>query len=203
MSPKSSTSSRVSREEAERKLIASLIELLGEKQISEITVDLIADSAGLKSGHVLVHRYFESRAGLVAAAAHHLSTVVTHQIIDDLDALSDTSPATVLPVIANSVENLRRRAILIAELMTTGADPSMHAVDSRGILDALAKCFQAVGLAPRTARATALKIFSLVIMESTHVDWMGSTPAEAEDLRNMVLYEIVNATNVTQQMGWS
>lgn len=203
MASKSTGSTRVSREEAENKLVSSLIDLLGQRPINEITVDLIANSAGLKSGHVLVHRYFEARSGLVAAAAHTLSQNVLNTLSPELTAMSQKAPADVLALIGGTVELLRRRALLLAELMTTGGESALHSTDTRAILNVMTQAFEAIGLVNRVARATALKVYSLVVMESTHRHWTGTTKDEADDLRNMIVFEIANAGDIAKQMNWN
>lgn len=197
-----SKSSRVSREDAEQRLITSFIDLLGRHPINEITVDLIASTAGLKSGHVLVHRYFESRVGLISATAHELSNSVVDAMNRGLDDLNGRESQNCLTLMEQSVEPLRRRAVLVGELMSANADPTIHAVDSRSITDVFARCFESAGLAPRIARAIALKVFVLMSLRSTHHDWMGASDADEADVTQLLMFEVDNAMNVAQQMGW-
>ncbi len=195
-------SSRVSREDAEQRLISSFIDLLGCHPINEITVDLIATTAGLKSGHVLVHRYFESRVGLIAPTAHELSISVVDAMNRGLDEYDNPGAQNCLSLMEQSVEPLRRRAVLVGELMSANADPTLHAADSRNITDVFTRCFETAGLAPRIARAIALKVFVLMSLRSTHHDWMGASDADEADVTQLLMFEVDNAMNVAQQMGW-
>jgi AcrR family transcriptional regulator len=83
MAEKSKTSRRprVSHTEATNRLIDATIKLAGSQPMSDITVGIIAAEADLRSGSVLVKRYFGFRKDLLQAAASKL----TNQIIEMLE----------------------------------------------------------------------------------------------------------------------
>ena len=83
MAEKSKTSRRprVSHTEATNRLIDATIKLAGSQPMSEITVGMIAAEADLRSGSVLVKRYFGFRKDLLQAAASKL----TNQIVEMLE----------------------------------------------------------------------------------------------------------------------
>lgn len=194
---------RFSRSESETLLIDSLISLVGDHHISEITVDLIASHAGLKSGHVLVHRYFGARSDLVAVAAHHIATRMINDLSTSREAFNEPTGQQVMITIGGQIDKIRRRSILIAELMTTGADSFVHAQDTREICDELSLYYQLIGLSVRISHAIAIQTLTLTISQMTQQEWMGTSDAEIEDVRNLALLEIVNAESISQQLGWS
>ena len=71
MPKKQLESARMSAEDTRAALIAALVSLLEEKSAAAISVREVAAKAGVNHG--LVHRYFGSKAELVAAAAQSLS----------------------------------------------------------------------------------------------------------------------------------
>lgn len=193
---------RVSREEAENKLVLALIALLGERPINEITVDVIADTAGLKSGHVLVHRYFDSRSGLVSRTAHELTNLIVHQINTDLQRSKDDTMSNPMLIMAASMENVKRRSFLINELMLHGAPSAPHSVDSARIIAAMTECFERMNLSHRVARITAVRVLALMIVNTAYHDWMGSTDKEVADLRQFDFFQIMMSMEIAKAAGW-
>lgn len=193
---------RFKRKESEQLLISAFIDLLANHAISELDVDVIATKAGLKSGHVLVHRYFESRSGLVSATAHQISMQITEHISQGLASLTTITPLAVFTVIGETTDLTRRRALLISELMTTGANFELHAADNMRMITGIAQGFELIGMPPRIAHASAVKRASLMFMESIYSDWMGTSLQDANDVRDMTIVEMVHAVEHSQQLGW-
>jgi AcrR family transcriptional regulator len=195
---------RISREEASERLVNSTISLLDSRPMNEILVDVIAEHAGLASGHVLVHRYFGSRAGLLSTVVHRLST----ELIEELNAVAgglqgtSTEPSAIFLMIGANIALIRKRAILIGELSLHGADPAPHAGDMSMILDALESVFALSGMSHRVARATALNMYTLISVEASQLEWSGATQELRADLRNLTLMELGYASEIGRQLGW-
>ena len=195
---------RIGREEARERLVNSTISLLGSRPMNEILVDVIAEHAGLASGHVLVHRYFGSRVELLSSATCELSAAL-------IDALSNAAsniqgkipePEVIFSLLGANIDLIRKRAILVNELSLHGADPAPHARDMAKILDALESVFSLRGLSRRAARATALNMFTLISVEATQSEWTGASQELRDDLRNLTFMELGYATEISRQLGW-
>ena len=200
-----SATHRVDREKASERLVLAVIDLLSSGEASDLTIDGITEHAGLASGHVLVHRYFGSRAGFFSHVARLIAHRIINEIESDLEGLSITEKFSIQELLlpwAHQVENVRKRAILIAELQKSGHDPVPHAIDTQGIISKIAETMVKIGLNERPANITALKVYSLVVMDTTHHQWIGATQNAREDLRNLVMAEIANANEYAKTLGW-
>lgn len=196
---------RIDREEASERMINAAIDLLSTAEIAEITVDRITETAGLASGHVLVHRYFGSRAELMAAVAHRLAEGCVRAINDSVDSAANPSGDTVvgaLIAIARGVEMIRKRALVLAELQTVAADPAPHAVDYQEIAAAVRQRLAAVVSNERILRPLSLKVLALIQMEATQRAWTGTSETDRADIRQLIMGEIALADRVAAELGW-
>ena len=195
---------RGGREDSMGRLVQSAIALLGTVPMNALRIDDIAEHAGLASGHVLVHRYFGSRIDLMSAVAHELARQLTRDLGASLElSRSETSVALdILKVVANNVPLIRKRALVVNELMLHGSDPSTHSADMREVLATLQSAFEMIQMSPRAARAASLNMFTLISAEATLSEWNGANVSEREDLRNMTLLELNYANDIAKQLGW-
>ena len=195
---------RVGREEASDRLVQAVISLLDTTPMNELLVDLIAEKAGLASGHVLVHRYFGSRLDLLSEVAHTLAV----QMIDGLQASIETlkndlaDPIVFLTAYGPSIGVFQKRALVVSELVLHSYSPEIHSADMKEILDAVQAIMEFREIPPRAARATALNVLTLITMETTHSQWMGATQADRDDLRSMTFMEIGLAAQISKILGW-
>jgi AcrR family transcriptional regulator len=205
MSKKSETKPvRVGREEARERLIQASIALLESGQIDDLLVDAITEHAGLANGHVLVHRYFGSRLGLLSEVAHRLAAQLVEGLRVDFVAFQKESVKTdvYLTVFARHIGIIRKRALVVNELALHGVSPELHAKDMRQILNSLQPIFELIGMPARAARATALNMLILVSVEATLPEWLGASAQERDDLRSLTLSELGFASQISKILGW-
>ena len=180
--PASSGRPRVSQAEATRRLVDATVKLAGSRLMSEISVGMIADEAGLRSGSVLVKRYFGFRKDLLQAAA----TQLTEQIVELLEkpqAKLSENPTVNAFIIGGPTHGLlRKRFALITELVDEKMDPTAAQKDSMRIINAMANNYHKVGISERTAFVTACKAYGLLYMRHILYGLFGLTKVSLDDL---------------------
>ena len=200
--PASSGRPRVSQAEATRRLVDATVKLAGSRLMSEISVGMIADEAGLRSGSVLVKRYFGFRKDLLQAAA----TRLTEQIVELLEKpqakLSDNPTVNAFIIGGPTHGLLRKRFALITELVDEKMDPTAAQQDSMRIINAMANNYHKVGISERTAFVTACKAYGLLYMQHALYGVIGLTKEHLDDLISLTMFELGNAQEIEKQLGW-
>ena len=190
--PASSGRPRVSQAEATRRLVDATVKLAGSRLMSEISVGMIADEAGLRSGSVLVKRYFGFRKDLLQAAA----TRLTEQIVELLEKpqakLSDNPTVNAFIIGGPTHGLLRKRFALITELVDEKMDPTAAQQDSMRIINAMANNYHKVGISERTAFVTACKAYGLLYMQHALFGVIGLTKESLDDLISLTMFEFGN-----------
>lgn len=131
---------RISREEAERRIIKATIELLRTNDFGEVSSRKIAERAGVHAPTIA--RYFGSMAGLFAAVAYELAQQSLIEISQDLHT------AVFLP-------DILMRSRLVAWCLANGADPELFMTtrDSIGGQTLLARQASFAPVSPRANNA--------------------------------------------------
>ena len=200
--PASSGRPRVSQAEATRRLVDATVKLAGSRLMSEISVGMIADEAGLRSGSVLVKRYFGLRKDLLQAAATQLTEQIV-QLLEKPQATLSDSPTVNAFIIGGSTHGLlRKRFALITELVDEKMDPTAAQQDSMRIINAMANNYHKVGISERTAFVTACKAYGLLYMQHALYGVIGLTKEHLDDLASLTMFEFGNAQEIEKQLGW-
>ena len=186
-------------------MIQATVDLLSTEEIATITVDRITERAGLASGHVLVHRYFGSRADLMSAVARRLARDFVGAVSAPVDEVSNPTgdPAVgALVAVSRGVELVRRRALVLAELQTVAADPAPHAEDHLSMAAAVRDRLSAIVSNERVLRPLAFKVLTLVQAEATQGEWTGMSQRDRDEVRGLILGELALAEEIAARLGW-
>ena len=133
-----------------RALVAAGADLFAARGPSQVSVREVAERAGVNHG--LVHHYFGSKDGLVAAVLEHLAAAATAEVV------ASQSPATLYASDGPSARHGR----IVAHLILEGRDPAGFKT-SFPSMDALVTRFRAAGLTPRAARERAAQVLAVVL----------------------------------------
>ncbi len=204
MAEKSKTSRRprVSHTEATNRLIDATIKLAGSQPMSDITVGIIAAEADLRSGSVLVKRYFGFRKDLLQAAASKLTNQIVEMLENPKVALSDNPTVNAFIIGAPTHGLLHKRFSLTTELVAGQFDHLEMQNDSQRIIKAVAQNYQQNGINERTALTIARKSYALLHMQHILFTLIGLTKEEEDDLIALSMFEFGNAHEIEKQLGW-
>jgi len=204
MAEKSKTSRRprVSHTEATNRLIDATIKLAGSQPMSDITVGIIAAEADLRSGSVLVKRYFGFRKDLLQAAASKLTNQIVEMLENPKVALSDNPTVNAFIIGAPTHGLLHKRFSLTTELVAGQFDHLEMQNDSQRIIKAMAQNYQQNGINERTAHTIARKSYGLLHMQHILFTLIGLTKEEEDDLIALSMFEFGNAHEIEKQLGW-
>ena len=204
MAEKSKTSRRprVSHTEATNRLIDATIKLAGSQPMSDITVGIIAAEADLRSGSVLVKRYFGFRKDLLQAAASKLTNQIVEMLENPKVALSDNPTVNAFIIGAPTHGLLHKRFSLTTELVAGQFDHLEMQNDSQRIIKAMAQNYQQTGINERTAHTIARKSYGLLHMQHILFPLIGLTKEEEDDLIALSMFEFGNAHEIEKQLGW-
>jgi AcrR family transcriptional regulator len=200
--PASSGRPRVSQAEATRRLVDATVKLAGSRLMSEISVGMIADEVGLRSGSVLVKRYFGFRKDLLQAAAPQLTEQNVELLEHPQAKLSDNPTVNAFIIGGPTHGLLRKRFALITELVDEKMDPTAAQQDSMRIINAMANNYHKVGISERTAFVTACKAYGLLYMQHALYGVIGLTKEHLDDLMSLTMFELGNAQEIEKQLGW-
>jgi AcrR family transcriptional regulator len=204
MAEKSKTSRRprVSHTEATNRLIDATIKLAGSQPMSDITVGIIAAEADLRSGSVLVKRYFGFRKDLLQAAASKLTNQIVEMLENPKVALSDNPTVNAFIIGAPTHGLLHKRFSLTTELVAGQFDHLEMQNDSQRIIKAMAQNYQQNGINERTAHTIARKSYGLLHMQHILFPLIGLNKEEEDDLIALSMFEFGNAHEIEKQLGW-
>ena len=200
--PKSKGKHRVSQAEASLRLIDATIKLAGDTLMSELTVGKIANEAGLGSGNVLVKRYFGFRKDLLLAATSKLADQIIAMLKEPREDLSDNPVINAVIIGVPTHALIRKRFILISELVEVISDDSVLRSDSLRILQAMAHNYQKTGISERMAFTIAMKTYALSYAQHTVIPLVEVTKEQLDDIQLLMLFEYGNANEVEKQVGW-
>lgn len=193
---------RVSQAEASQRLIDATIKLAGETLMSELTVGKIANEAGLGSGNVLVKRYFGFRKDLLLAATSKLADQIIAMLQEPRQDLSDNPVINAVIIGAPTHALIRKRFIIISELVDVISDDSILRLDSLRILQAMAANYQKTGISERMAFTIAMKTYALSYAQHTVLPHVEISKQQLDDIQLLMLFEYGNAHEIEKQVGW-
>jgi AcrR family transcriptional regulator len=199
---KTSRRPRVSHTEATNRLIDATIKLAGSQPMSDITVGIIAAEADLRSGSVLVKRYFGFRKDLLQAAASKLTNQIVEMLENPKVALSDNPTVNAFIIGAPTHGLLHKRFSLTTELVVEQFDYLEMQNDSQRIIKAMAQNYQQTGINERTALTIARKSYGLLYMQHVLFQLIGLTKEDENDLIALSMFEFGNAHEIEKQLGW-
>ena len=195
--------SRVSKEAAVQLFLDATIALLKEKPILDITLQDIADRAGLNHGYVF--RYFGTRLDLFFAVTEELAQLAEHAVTTEIERRLQVGE-TVIPLNFSVAEvgraYLRQRQAVIQYLVTAGVDPTRFSETSRKTTEYFAQQFVNLGMNERMAITQATKLSILLWAEGSVASIFGVRKNEADDIRALSLDMIVNANDISNRLGW-
>ena len=195
--------SRVSKEAAVQLFLSATISLLNEKPILDITLQDIADRAGLNHGYVF--RYFGTRLDLFFAVTEELAQLAEHAVTTEIERRLQVGEA-VIPLNFSVAEvgraYLRQRQAVIQYLVTAGIDPTRFSETSRKTTEYFAQQFVNLGMNERMAITQATKLSILLWAKGSVASIFGVRKNEADDIRALSLDMIVNANDISNRLGW-
>lgn len=195
--------SRVSKEAAVQLFLSATISLLNEKPILDITLQDIADRAGLNHGYVF--RYFGTRLDLFFAVTEELARLAEHAVTTEIERRLQVGEA-VIPLNFSVAEvgraYLRQRQAVIQYLVTAGVDPTRFSETSRKTTEYFAQQFVTLGMNERMAITQATKLSILLWAEGSVASIFGVRKNEADDIRALSLDMIINANDISKRLGW-
>ena len=193
---------RVSHDEASLRLIDATIKLAGDTLMSELTVGKIANAAGLGSGNVLAKRYFGFRKDLLLATTSKLADQIIAMLHEPRENLSDNPVINAITIGAPTHVLIRKRFILISELVEVISDDSVLRNDSLRILQAMALNYQKTGISERMAFTIAMKTYALSYAQYTVLPHVEISKEQLDDIQLLMLFEYGNAHEIEKQVGW-
>ena len=195
--------SRVSKEAAVQLFLDVTIALLTEKPILDITLQDIADRAGLNHGYVF--RYFGTRLDLFFSVTEELAGLAEHAVTTEVERRLQVGEA-VIPLNFSVAEvgrtYLRQRQAVIQYLVTAGVDPTRFSETSRKTTEYFAQQFVTLGMNERMAITQATKLSILLWAEGSVASIFGVRKNEADDIRALSLDMIVHANDISKRLGW-
>ena len=195
--------SRVSRAEAVQRFLEAAISLIDQKPIPDISVQEIADTAGLNHGYVF--RYFGTRIDLLIAVTEELAQrakAVTLAEAQKREIESSKVARMDLTLIATGQEFRQKRMRVVMYLMSCGVDAKIFGPESRLVSMQMADELQKLGITRRTAEALALRSGVLVFASNFLTEAFGLTLQDIEDGQKISLHEIAQARDIQQALGW-
>ncbi|NDG66030.1 MAG: TetR/AcrR family transcriptional regulator [Actinobacteria bacterium] len=195
--------SRDSKEAAVQLFLSATISLLKEKPILDITLQDIADRAGLNHGYVF--RYFGTRLDLFFAVTEELAQLAEIAVASEMERRLQAGEAAT-PLNLSLVEfgraYLRQRQAVIQYLVTAGVDPTRFSETSRKTTEYFAQQFVNLGMNERMAITQATKLSILLWAEGSVASIFGVRKNEADDIRALSLDMIVHANDISKRLGW-
>jgi AcrR family transcriptional regulator len=194
---------RVSREEAVQLFLNATMRLLEEKPILDITLQDIANKAGLNHGYVF--RYFGTRLDLFFAVTEELARLAEYAVTNEIDRRSQMVEDVItlnFSVAEVGRAYLRQRQAVIQYLVTAGIDPTRFSETSRKTTEYFAQQFVNFGMNERMAITQATKLSILLWAEGSVASIFGVSKNEADDIRALSLDMIVHANDISNRLGW-
>lgn len=186
---------RLSRAEAESRMLLAAAKLLLVHAPADITVHMIANEAGVH--HDYIARYFTSREELLIRVTEiPLTGGLLEQIIDKRDLLSNASPSQ------DGLQVARTRHQLIAYLLACGVSPERFTQTQEALIKSTMDLFTKPELTDRSKRNFAL--IGVLLMQSIALmgDVNGMTQQDRDDITAFT-FGIGAITSLAQtSFGW-
>ena len=195
--------SRVSRAEAVQRFLEAAISLIDQKPISDISVQEIADTAGLNHGYVF--RYFGTRIDLLIAVTEELARrakAVTLAESQKREIELSKVARMDLTLLATGQQFRQMRMRVVMYLISCGVDPKIFGPETRLVSMQMADELQKLGISRRTAEALALRSSILIFASNFLSDAFGLTQQDIEDGQRVSLNEIAQARDIEKVLGW-
>lgn len=196
-------SARVSRAQAVERFLEATISLLSTKPISDISVQEIADTAGLNHGYVF--RYFGTRIDLLIAVTEELARrakAVTLAESQKREIESSKVARMDLTLLATGQQFRQMRMRVVMYLISCGVDAKIFGPETRLVSMQMADELQKLGISRRTAEALALRSSILIFASNFLSDAFGLTQQDIEDGQRVSLNEIAQARDIEKVLGW-
>lgn len=195
--------SRVSRAEAVQRFLEAAISLIDQKPISDISVQEIADTAGLNHGYVF--RYFGTRIDLLIAVTEELARrakAVTLAESQKREIELSKVARMDLTLLATGQQFRQMRMRVVMYLISCGVDAKIFGPETRLVSMQMADELQKLGISRRTAEALALRSSILIFASNFLSDAFGLTQQDIEDGQRVSLNEIAQAHDIEKVLGW-
>lgn len=195
--------SRVSRAEAVQRFLEAALSLIAQKPISDISVQEIADTAGLNHGYVF--RYFGTRIDLLIAVTEELARrakAVTLAESQKREIELSKVARMDLTLLATGQQFRQMRMRVVMYLISCGVDPKIFGPETRLVSMQMADELQKLGISRRTAEALALRSSILIFASNFLSDAFGLTQQDIEDGQRVSLNEIAQARDIEKVLGW-
>ena len=193
---KAEPKTRLSREEAEVRMMEVTTDLLLALPPAEVTVHRISEGAGVH--HDYVARYFGSREELLARA-------VEHATIKTVVELNPTNMEQALSIITTDGEALRLFALrgkLITYLLGCGVPPQRFKPTQGLLLERAVSMSTNRDVSDRTRRNMILTVTLLVHAIGTMSEVYGLSDTERQDLLSIAANIGSFANTIEETLGW-
>lgn len=171
--------------------------------MAETTIEIIAAQAGLKSGHVLVKRYFGFRQDLLIAASTRLTDVIVELLSTPRENLTNNEVVNSFIFGGSTHAPMRKRFLIMNELFDETFDFKTIREDSMRIIESMAANYGRTGVSEKTAHITAVKTFSLLYAQYTMWEQLELPKSDQDGVSALAMFELGNARSIEQQLGWS
>lgn len=193
----------MSRAEAVQRFLEAAISLIDQKPISDISVQEIADTAGLNHGYVF--RYFGTRIDLLIAVTEELARrakAVTLAESQKREIELSKVARMDLTLLATGQQFRQMRMRVVMYLISCGVDAKIFGPETRLVSMQMADELQKLGISRRTAEALALRSSILIFASNFLSDAFGLTQQDIEDGQRVSLNEIAQASDIEKVLGW-
>lgn len=193
----------MSRAEAVQRFLEAALSLIAQKPISDISVQEIADTAGLNHGYVF--RYFGTRIDLLIAVTEELARrakAVTLAESQKREIELSKVARMDLTLLATGQQFRQMRMRVVMYLISCGVDPKIFGPETRLVSMQMADELQKLGISRRTAEALALRSSILIFASNFLSDAFGLTQQDIEDGQRVSLNEIAQARDIEKVLGW-
>lgn len=198
-----SWSARVSKAEAVERFLEATISLLSTKPISDISVQEIADTAGLNHGYVF--RYFGTRLDLFEAVTVEIAKRARAQIAAEAEKRKTKSDDFVpmdmsLVDVGQELTKLRMRVVMY--LISCGVDANKFGYESKQNILLFAEYCESLGMSRRMAEAMAVRSSALIFTNNFMSGAFGLTEQDVQDGLTLSFNEIARAQKTQKELGW-
>lgn len=182
-----STDTRMSAAERREQILRCAIELVESSPFTEVSVDAVAERAGVT--RTLVHHYFGTRRGLYLEAVRRLYTI-PETATDDLGGNSPLD--RVPPLVERWLEGVwEHRTMWIATVTGPGpgADPEVAEIIRAVDRDLAGRALDALGLVghPDIARLEAVMMTFAALAKQSSQEWLQEGALTRDDVRRLLI----------------
>lgn len=199
---------RLSRAEAESKMLLAAVRLLLKHPPGHVTVHMIAAEAGVH--HDYIARYFTSREELLIQVTEIPVTDLIHRISQIPTALLDAKSKTAQGKLFLSDDSTRTagyelaqlRHQLISYLLANGISPDRFTESQRNVLENTMTLFSNPELTERSKRNFALMSILMVQSIALMGDANGMTQEDKDDISSFILGMGAITPIAQKSLGW-